>query len=100
MFALFLYLTSGLLLACLLLPDRRIAVRFWLGLDFGCVLLMWLPCLFAFAFGFTRKAQYAALVLAGVISLCSLFLLFKRKRGFRINRVSLRGPSAYSAPPP
>ena len=79
MFALLLYLTAGLLLAFLLLPDRCFAVRIWLGLVFGCVLLMWLPCLFAFAFGFTSRAQFAALALAGLISLCSLILLFRHK---------------------
>lgn len=79
MIALVIDLLSGLLLAWLLLPDSRIAVRIWLGLVFGCVLLMWLPCLFAFAFGFTLAAQYCALALAGLIALVALFLLFKNK---------------------
>lgn len=79
MIALLVYLIVGLLLAWLLFADRRIAVRLWLGLVIGCVLLMWLPCLFAFAFGFTLRAQYGALALAVLLVLCVLFLLIKRK---------------------
>ncbi len=79
MIALLIYLLSGLLLAWLLFSDRRIAVRIWLGLVFGCVLLMWLPCLFAFAFGFTFPAQLCALTLAGSVGLVALFFLIKRK---------------------
>ena len=80
MIALLIYLLSGLGLSWLLLADRRIAVRIWLGLVFGCVLLMWLPCLFAFAFGFTITTQYCALTLAGLIALGSLFLIYRKKQ--------------------
>ena len=79
MIALLIYLISGLLLAWMLFADSRIAVRCWLGLVFGCVLLMWLPCLFAFAFGFTATAQYGALALAVCIALGVLPLLIRKK---------------------
>ena len=69
-----LYLCFGLLLARLMLPDQRLAIRCWLGLVFGCVLLCWLPCLFAFFLDFTAPAQYAALAL---VTGGSLFLLSK-----------------------
>ena len=72
MTALLVYLLSGLLIARRLLPDRRLAVRVWMGLVFGCVLLMWLPCLFAFFFGFSLTAQYSALALSAILSLLSL----------------------------
>lgn len=79
MIALLIYLLSGLGLSCLLLSDRRIAVRIWMGLVFGCVFLMWLPCLFAFVFDFTAMAQYFALALDGCIALSALVLLYKKK---------------------
>ena len=79
MIAVLIYLLSGLALSGLLLSDKRIAIRIWLGLVFGCVLLMWLPCLFAFAFGFTITAQYWALALAGLLALGSLFLIYRKK---------------------
>ena len=80
MIALLIYLLSGLGLSWLLLADRRIAVRIWLGLVFGCVFLMWLPCLFSFAFGFSDTAQYCALSLAGLIALGALYLLGRMER--------------------
>lgn len=63
MIALLVYLIFGLALAFRLLPSLRGTVKVWLGLVFGCVALMWLPCLFAFFLGFTKAAQYGALVL-------------------------------------
>ena len=64
MLALIVYLLLGLAIAWRLLPGMRGAVKCWLGLVFGCVLLMWLPCLTAFLWGFTAKAQNAALLIA------------------------------------
>ena len=66
--ALLLYLLFGQLLAWRILPAFRPAVKCWLGLVFGCVALMWMPCLFAFFTGFTVTAQYLALALAAVCS--------------------------------
>ena len=68
MIALLLYLIFGLAMAFRLLPSYRGTVKVWLGLVFGCVGLMWLPCLAAFFLGFTRAAQYCALGLALVLA--------------------------------
>ena len=80
MLALIVYLFFGLALAFRLLPGYRALVRVWMGLAFGCVLLMWLPCLPAFVFGFTRTAQYIALGLAaaGLLALASEAVVRRR----------------------
>ncbi len=71
MLALLVYMLFGLALAAVVLPSLRGAVKCWLGLVFGCVALMWLPCLAAFFAGFTKTAQYIALgaALAGTVCL-------------------------------
>lgn len=69
MIALLLYLFFGLAMAFCLLPSYRGPVKVWLGLVFGCVGLMWFPCLFAFFFGFTKTAQYCALGLALILGI-------------------------------
>lgn len=74
MTALAVYLFFGLALAWRVLPEQRGAVKCWLGLVFGCVALMWLPCLFAFFWGFTLPAQRAALALAALGGLALLFV--------------------------
>lgn len=78
--ALIVYMLFGLALAGVVLPSQRRAVRCWLGLVFGCVALMWLPCLPAFFLGFTRTAQYIALgaALAGAAGF-GIVLLRRRK---------------------
>lgn len=60
MLALIVYMLAGLELTRHLLRTQRGVVRCWLGLVFGCVLLMWLPCLAAFFLGFTLTAQLTA----------------------------------------
>ncbi len=70
MLALLVYMLFGLALARRVLPSLRGAVKCWLGLVFGCVALMWLPCLPAFFVGFTRTAQYIALGAALVGTVC------------------------------
>ncbi len=70
--ALLVYLLFGQAVAWRLLPGFRAAVKGWLGLVFGCVALMWLPCLPAFFLGFTLTAQYIALALAGAAALALL----------------------------
>ena len=79
MLALLVYLLFGLCLAWAFLPGQPRPVKCWLGLTFGCVALMWLPCLPAFFLGFTLAAQYTAL---GAALLCSaaLALLSLRRR--------------------
>lgn len=81
MSALIVYMLLGLMLSFRLLPSYRAAVKIWLGLVFGCVLLMWLPCLYAFFLGFTLPAQLHAhsLALAGILAL-SVELLVKKRR--------------------
>ena len=69
MFALILYMLFGLALAWRLLPSFRGTVKCWLGLVFGCAALMWLPCLAAFFWGFTKTAQDNALGLAAAVTL-------------------------------
>lgn len=81
MAALLLYMIAGLLLAQMLFAEKKITVRCWLGLVFGCTAMMWLPCLAAFAFGFTKTAQLAALVFCGVLSAALLVLLKIRSPG-------------------
>ena len=65
MLAMTVYILFGLAASWAVLPEQRGAVKCWLGLVFGCVALMWLPCLFAFFLGFTMAAQWAALAVAG-----------------------------------
>ena len=77
MIAVLIYMISGLLLSFSLLRGRHLSIRLWLGLVFGTVLMMWLPCLFAFFFGFTMKAQLFAL--AAALILPALVLLPEKK---------------------
>ncbi|MGM9614021.1 MAG: hypothetical protein ACI3W7_00650 [Oscillospiraceae bacterium] len=81
MIALIVYMALGLALSGRLLPGYRGAVKCWLGLVFGCVALMWLPCLFAFVWGFTRTAQTAAFALAvvGILALAAEWIIQKRR---------------------
>lgn len=81
MAALIVYMALGLALSGRLLPGYRGAVKCWLGLVFGCIALMWLPCLFAFVWGFTRMAQAAAFALAlvGILALAAEWVLKKRR---------------------
>lgn len=88
MAALIVYMMFGLALSERLLARYRVAVRIWLGLVFGCVALMWLPCLFAFAWGFTSTAQTAALLLAVAAIVALVMEWFIRKRRRALNRRS------------
>lgn len=84
MLALIVYLMLGLALARRLLPSYRTPVKCWLGLVFGCVLLMWLPCLAAFFWGFTATAQDNALGLAAAALLAlGVECVVKRRSGLR-----------------
>lgn len=81
MAALIVYMALGLALSGRLLPGYRGAVKCWLGLVFACIALMWLPCLFAFVWGFTRMAQAAAFALAavGILALAAEWIFKKRR---------------------
>ncbi len=76
--ALLVYLLFGLTLSWRVLPALRGTVKFWLGLVFGLITLMWLPCLAAFFLDFTLPAQYTALALAFVGTAC-LALIRRRE---------------------
>ncbi len=96
MLALIVYLILGLALAWRLLPSLRGPVKCWLGLAFGCVLLMWLPCLPAFVLGFTRAAQWTALGVS-LLALLALYVEHAVSRGTTELRKDLR---ALRASPP
>lgn len=90
--ALLVYLLFGLALAWRVLPGERGTVRCWLGLVFGCVALMWLPCLPAFFLGFTRSAQYIALAAALLAAACLLLIRPRRKEGPPAEKPALHAP--------
>ena len=54
------FAVSGIYIAEAILPTQKTAKRIWLGLVIGLFLWIWLPSLFAFAIGFTLKAQWLA----------------------------------------
>ena len=58
--ALLIYLFFGLAIAFRLFPERPGTLRVWLGLVFGCIGMMWLPCLAALILDFTRTANWLA----------------------------------------
>ncbi len=67
------YLSLGVLAAEGLFYDRPRDARLYLGLTMGLILMMWLPSVWAFAFKFTKTAQWWALGSTAVIS-ASLYL--------------------------
>ena len=76
-----LFLFSGCAAVRFLLPQKRPLVRLWLGLALGTLLCMWLPVLFAYAFGFTLRAHgFAALAL---FPLAGAAYLLRAKRPLR-----------------
>ncbi|MBP3656043.1 MAG: hypothetical protein J6K32_05020 [Clostridia bacterium] len=60
---LMLYLVSGVMMIRLLLPGKSPVVRVWLGMALGFLLMMQLPAICAYAFGFSLAAHGAAAVL-------------------------------------
>jgi len=74
------YLVAGAALARLLLPRLRMTARLWLGLSASVFLMMWLPALCAFVFGYTIQGELIALALLGLFVLCGYFLRDKRER--------------------
>ncbi|HHT43969.1 MAG TPA: hypothetical protein GXZ89_00485 [Fastidiosipila sp.] len=58
------FAVSGIYIAEAILPTQKTAKRIWLGLVIGLFLWIWLPSLFAFAIGFTLKAQWLALAVS------------------------------------
>ena len=94
MAALIVYMLLGLALAWRFLPSFRGAVKCWLGLAFGCALLMWLPCLAAFFWGFTMTAQLAALgaAIAGIAAIAAETAV-RHRADLRSLRTGLRRPA-------
>ncbi len=66
------FLSFGVMTVRFLLPRHRLLNRLWLGMSLGLLEEMWLPALFAFAFGFGGTAHVLAAAAAAVITLlCS-----------------------------
>jgi cadmium resistance protein CadD (predicted permease) len=63
----------------------RPMIRIWLGLTFGMLMLIWLPALFSFVFGFVLLSQLLGLLAACMLG--AVCWMLSRKKVF--NRVSL-----------
>ncbi len=69
-----LYLYCGMIITYSLFPKKPVIVRCWLGACLGVALMMWLPALFAFLWGFTLISHVAALaVLLGLAGIAYHF---------------------------
>lgn len=75
---LFVFAASGICIVKLSLPSEKPIRTIWLGCVFGLVLLLWLPALFSFLFGFTLFSQILALVLAALIGAVCAALAHRR----------------------
>ena len=68
-----LYMISFMLMGCVvtrcLFPRRHFLTRVWMGACLGVFLMMWMPYLSAFVFGFTLKAHVLALFAAVMLTL-------------------------------
>lgn len=84
------FLGLGALAAEGLFPDRPRSTRAYLGLTWGLMMMMWLPSVWAFRFGFTLAAQWWALGSAFVLS-AALFLLGMPWRAGRPRAVGMPG---------
>ena len=91
--ALLVYLLFGLALAWRALPSYRGTVKCWLGLVFGCVALMWLPCLPAFFLGFTMKSQYIALGAAFAATAALAFAPIPKEKPWLTQSMLRQSPS-------
>ncbi len=78
--ALLIYLLFGQAIAWRVLAPCRPAVKGWMGLVFGCIALMWMPCLAAFFLDFTLPAQITALSCAAVGTILLMLPLGKKGR--------------------
>ncbi len=75
------FLACGLFMVRCLLPRHPVLNRIWLGLCLGLLLLMWLPALFAFLWGFGIYAHIAAGVSACL--LCALSYVLRDRQEAR-----------------
>ena len=56
------FLLAGYVILRDLMPGQNVISRVWLGMAAGILLMMWLPALLAFFFGFSVKAHMLALI--------------------------------------
>jgi hypothetical protein len=75
---LLLFAFSGLAVARRLFYRNKPLVRIWLGLAFGMLMLIWLPALFSFLFGFVLLSQLLGLATGCAIGIV-FWLLSRRK---------------------
>lgn len=68
----------GIFISYAWFPDKRTAVRLWLGSTAGSVLSMWTPVPFAFFLGFTGSAHLCGAAV-GVALLAGAVLLMRRR---------------------
>lgn len=78
-----LYLLSGMVLADAVFYRRERAIRLWLGLCAGLIMMMWLPTLFAFFIRFTRTAQLCGLGAAACLAGGAVWANRNKKREAR-----------------
>lgn len=71
-----LFLLCGTVQVFCLCRKKSVLITLWLGLTAGLTEMMWLPSLFAFAFGFTLPAQLCAL---GVSAAAAIILSVLRR---------------------
>ncbi len=73
------FLLNGQAVSRLVFHKKRPAIRLWLGTVIGQVLITILPALWAFGFGFTRTAQYMALLTLLPIGAVTIVLIRKKQ---------------------
>ena len=72
-----LFAAAGIGLSRLLYHGEKPLIRIWLGLAFGMAMLIWLPALFSFAFGFRLISQLLGLLVACLAGAAGFY--FSRK---------------------
>lgn len=82
------YALSGFMAARFVLPKDRLLKQLAMGIAFGLVMLLWLPVLPAFVFGFNVASQILGLIAA--IGLGVLFLLLGKKKGAKTGGFKFR----------
>ena len=72
------FLAAGLRAGYIASRNRCLVTRLWMGSVFGMFAMIWIPALFAFAFGFTAAAHiFAAVALVALYVSCEL--AFRKK---------------------
>ena len=91
----FLWQSAGIAVSYYLFPEKRIAVRLWLGSVIGTLLSMWAPIPFAFLRGFGITAHIAAAIRAARIKRMN----FKRSAPFVYPVLGLYNAAEYTDMP-